>query len=260
MRIAILSDVHTDQHRDRNKGAPFWFEQARRRDVDVFVVAGDLANGPSIIRALRTMADTLAPRPVIYVPGNHDYWGYTREALNEGFQIIERAVPTLTVLAGDKREVVIDGQRFVGGTLWYENLQADPFIDYRYILDVSPTQAWMHDDHRNLVRYLQEQLTSQDVVITHHMPSYRLIHPRFAGYPTNHFFANHLDSLIEERQPRLWIYGHTHTFGDAVIGRTRCVSNPRGYLGEDTNFNPTFLVDLSLPIATTTSTVAPVPE
>jgi hypothetical protein len=49
--------------------------------------------------------------------------------------------------------------------------------------------------------------------------------------------------LIEQHQPDLWIWGHIH---EAVppfkIGRTRMVSNPRGYVGQ--GVNPSFLPDL----------------
>ena len=35
--------------------------------------------------------------------------------------------------------------------------------------------------------------------------------------------------IIEKHQPALWVYGHTHECDDQMIGRTRIISNQRGY-------------------------------
>jgi hypothetical protein len=42
---------------------------------------------------------------------------------------------------------------------------------------------------------------------------------------------NSLDmvNVIEDRQPALWVYGHTHECDDQTIGRTRIISNQLGY-------------------------------
>ncbi|MEQ1704624.1 MAG: hypothetical protein ABL867_01465 [Rickettsiales bacterium] len=35
--------------------------------------------------------------------------------------------------------------------------------------------------------------------------------------------------IIEKYQPALWVYGHTHECDDQMVGRTRIISNQRGY-------------------------------
>ena len=35
--------------------------------------------------------------------------------------------------------------------------------------------------------------------------------------------------IIEEYEPNLWIYGHTHECHDEHVGNTRIISNQRGY-------------------------------
>lgn len=56
------------------------------------------------------------------------------------------------------------------------------------------------------------------------------------------------------RQPDVWIYGHTHQSDDLMMGRTRIVSNPKGYgphpgLGlstwENLDFDPKFTIDVN---------------
>ena len=68
-------------------------------------------------------------------------------------------------------------------------------------------------------------------VITHHLPSFRLIHPQFWGSDINPCFASAADTLL--RSPvRLWIYGHSHTCSHHIVKDVMCVSNAKGYLNE----------------------------
>jgi len=48
------------------------------------------------------------------------------------------------------------------------------------------------------------------VVITHHAPSPRSIHPRFAGSLLNACFVSDAESLLGADRALLWIHGHTH--------------------------------------------------
>ena len=77
------------------------------------------------------------------------------------------------------------------------------------------------------------------VVITHHAPSPRSIHPRFAGSPLNGCFVSDASRLLDGRAT-LWIHGHTHDSFDYVTGDTRVVCNPRGYVIDGVAENPRF--------------------
>ena len=83
------------------------------------------------------------------------------------------------------------------------------------------------------------------VVITHHLPSYSLIAPKYktqgqSPYDINQWFYCNLDSLIQEHNSKIkcWFYGHTHTPGKKNIGDTIMACNPIGYPGE--NRDPDF--------------------
>ena len=78
------------------------------------------------------------------------------------------------------------------------------------------------------------------VVITHHAPSLRSIHPRFAGSLLNACFVSDLERLIGADRVQLWIHGHTHDSFDYMLNGTRVVCNPRGYSREGVNENPLF--------------------
>ena len=83
------------------------------------------------------------------------------------------------------------------------------------------------------------------VVITHHAPSPRSIHPRFAGDECNPGFASNLEAMIQRFQPALWVHGHVHNAVDEQLGRTRILANPRGYdRAEAMDFVPDLVVEL----------------
>lgn len=58
-------------------------------------------------------------------------------------------------------------------------------------------------------------------------------------------YATELSELLDSGDIQVWVHGHTHFSGDRVIGRTRVVSNQRGYLDETQNsFRKDFVVTL----------------
>jgi hypothetical protein len=50
--------------------------------------------------------------------------------------------------------------------------------------------------------------------------------------------------MIDRFQPTVVVTGHTHHSIDFTRGRTRLVSNPAGYAGENRAFNPSFTLEL----------------
>lgn len=56
---------------------------------------------------------------------------------------------------------------------------------------------------------------------------------RGVGDPWSPAYASNLDELVASSGAALWIHGHTHFPVDYRIGKTRVVSNPRGYVGRE---------------------------
>lgn len=70
------------------------------------------------------------------------------------------------------------------------------------------------------------------VVITHHLPSRRLIHDRFKGFDNSGFCSSLLDH-VELRNMKLWVCGHTHEYVSDTICDGRIIyANPIGYPNE----------------------------
>jgi Icc-related predicted phosphoesterase len=85
------------------------------------------------------------------------------------------------------------------------------------------------------------------IVMTHHAPSIRSLPQSDQCEPWAPCYASALDNLIEECQPELWCHGHVHVSNDYKIGKTRIVSNPRGYAPTELNpeFDPRLVIDIS---------------
>ena len=85
-------------------------------------------------------------------------------------------------------------------------------------------------------------------MITHHAPSRRSIHPRFADSPLNACFVSDAEHLMGAKRAQLWVHGHTHDSFDYRLNGTRVVCNPRGYskggVVENAHFDPHFIVEL----------------
>jgi hypothetical protein len=93
------------------------------------------------------------------------------------------------------------------------------------------------EDHKEFLKKLDEVLAlhpdMRTVVVGHHAPSKASTHPRYkTEFIMNGGYSTNLDNFIlDRRQIKLWTHGHTHDDFDYMIGTTRVVCNPRGYIG-----------------------------
>lgn len=91
------------------------------------------------------------------------------------------------------------------------------------------------DEFDKFVGYLKTVLNNEDkfVVCTHHSPSLKSCHPRYAHDTLmNGGYHSDLEYMMEDRPNiKLWTHGHTHEDFDYMVYDTRIVCNPRGYIG-----------------------------
>ena len=253
MNLNILSDLHLSR-------APLALPE---NDAEVVVLAGDIARPREAVAWASGFAV-----PVVYVPGNHEFYGGnllgTVAALKQ-----QCAGTNIHVLDNDG--VTINGVRFLGTTLWTdfrlfgegEERPAAMLAAQRFMRDFSRIRVGNSPDapftpadsaalfNANagwLQRKLAEPHAGPTVVVTHHAPSRKSIHPRFADSLLNACFVSDADRLLDGSRARLWIHGHTHDSFDYFLNGVRVVCNPRGYAKDDVHENPlfdaSFLVEL----------------
>lgn len=247
MKLWILSDLHLE----------FADIALPKVDADVIVLGGDIdVEGVGLEWARETFTNL----PVLYVLGNHEYYGssYPKHLL----ELKAKAESTnITILENDT--VTIGDITFLGCTLWTDfNLYGNPKVaereaekhmpDFQTIrlskqntLLCASDTAKIHNQSLQWLTKELEQRATKKVVITHHAPSEKSVSPRFTGSLLNPAFASNLEDVVESSNAELWIHGHMHTARDYLIGRTRVLCNPRGYPGErDTYFVPDLVVEL----------------
>ncbi len=245
-RLWVMSDLHLESHRD---GGRAFIESLEPPECDALVLAGDILSLKDFETARRLLEAFARKAPrLLFVPGNHEYYLTSPEQAEAVLAELERALPTLDVLRAGRVVELHGGQRVLGDTMWFEH--SDSWRQWRrYLMDfrtIEGFEPWVYERHAAWVRFAQSELRRGDVVVTHHLPSQRSVHPKFADSPLNPFFVSDRSSLIAERQPALWIHGHTHERVDVHVGQTRIVANPHGYLREerDTRFDEALVVEV----------------
>lgn len=249
MKLYILSDIHLE----------FSTFEPFATDADVVVLAGDIgkkSNG--IIWAREKFPD----KEIIYVPGNHEFYGAQRQ---DTLTLMRIAADQCKVHLLDNNEVVINGVRFLGSTLWTDFLlfgedrkndamyTGKVFLnDFRLIRegDTPFTPARSIELHVQSLAWLTEKLDTlfdgKTVVVTHHLPSAQSVVERFKDSELSACFASNLDHLFGKMN--MWIHGHTHDNLDYVANGTRVICNPRGYDtyrgAENFHFNPKLVVEI----------------
>jgi predicted phosphodiesterase len=249
MKLHILSDIHLE----------FSAFEAIATDADVVVLAGDIGKkSHGIIWAREAFPD----KEIIYVPGNHEFYGADRV---ETLALMQIAADQCKVHLLDNEEIIIDGVRFLGCTLWTDFLLfgaakkstamsdgQNCLNDFRVIREgkkpFSPVRSI--ELHEQVLAWLKAKLNvpyaEQTVVVTHHLPSKLSVVERFKDQMLSACFASELDYLLGKMD--LWIHGHTHSNLDYEANGTRVICNPRGYVTyrgiENFDFNPALVLEL----------------
>ena len=232
MRIQLLSDLHFEFHRDNGRS---FVESLDPDGVDVLVLAGDISVGEDLPGALDLLCRRFHGSAVIYVHGNHEFYGSRLERVR---QLTRQAASSNRNLSWlDKCGVEVGRTWFWGAPLWFPHTVTDPSLknllnDFSAIEDF---ESWVYRENLEAVGFLQENVEHGDVVVTHHLPSDRCVSSRYRASALNPFFVSDMTPFIEERQPLLWLHGHTHDSRDLAIGGTRLLCNPFGYARGDVN-------------------------
>lgn len=247
MKLHILSDLHVE----------FADFEPPETDADVVVLAGDIGVGTGGLQWARSrFPDT----PIVYVPGNHEYYDHDLRLIDELKAI---APDNIYVLNDD--QVAIGNVRFVGSVLWtdFELFGiGDKFFSMQRARQLMPDFSVIRDNehaftpersitlHRTSRAWLEstlgEPFNGKTVVVTHHAPSSKSVAPRFVSDLLSPAFASHLEALVDASQPALWIHGHMHDPFDYHLNHTRVICNPRGYPEEAdaSGFVPDLVVEV----------------
>ncbi|QEM81447.1 metallophosphoesterase [Halomonas binhaiensis] len=250
MRLRILSDLHLE-HFGGERELP-------DVDADVVVLAGDIHVG---LAGLDWAAQRFPGQPVIYVPGNHEFYRHRMTPLRA--EMREHAA-RLGIHLLDNESVDIGGVRFLGTTLWTDFALYDerpqqqreeiPAETLSAALRLMPDFAIVEQPdgevyspeesvrlHQQALSWLSEHLAKPfnglRVVVSHHAPLAACIPERYQGDELSPAFASDLSHLMGSAT--LWLHGHVHDSVDIEVAGTRVLANPGGYPDE---FDPPMFI------------------
>jgi predicted phosphodiesterase len=246
MKIAYASDLH------------FEFEELHLKDIepgDVLILAGDILNVKQLkSQSMGTNSSnvptinffdnvTAAFKHVIMVMGNHEYYG---SDINKALDDLKTLLPypNLHILDGEYLE--IDNTLFIGGTLWTDYNNEDPFTllfapkiinDYRVIRNngrlIQP--ADILERHKHFVKWAtQVDKIGYDnvILVTHHSPSKQTTADHYKDDERmNGLFGSNLDQFLNMFDYA--IFGHQHDPKTPVVHDCVLLNNSRGYPFEE---------------------------
>jgi hypothetical protein len=260
MKISVCSDLHLE------------FSDLELPGGDVLILSGDVCEAKKLNRDMYNPNMVLLEqerkdqRPdrwyrffeeecgkynhVIYVMGNHEFYGYNYQKTYA--HIAENLPANITLL--ENQTHTIDDVVFVGCTLWTDMNKSDPLTmfhmksamnDYKQITQFNKAKHVYHRldpertvaDHYKSKAYIQQVVEADPlkkyVVVTHHAPSRSSTHPRYANDTLmNGAYSSDLnDFILDHPQILAWHHGHTHDRFHYMIGSTHIMCNPRGYKG-----------------------------
>jgi Icc-related predicted phosphoesterase len=262
MRVALASDIHLEFGE---------IELENTESADVLILAGDICQAVDVAydttmgRRCQTFFAQVSTRfpQVIYIMGNHEHYEGDYARSRERLQKMLDNHGCHNVHLLEKDTVTIEDVTFVGGTLWTDFNREDSLCmwharqgmnDYRvcknsgrgisgggYASRLQPEDTLA--DHRAMLDYIriitEGQADRKFVVAVHHAPSSASVAECYKGdlLMNGNFYTDLSDFIMDRPQIRLWVHGHMHNASDYMIGQTRVVCNPRGYIGHESSAN-----------------------
>jgi Icc-related predicted phosphoesterase len=218
MKVQLASDLHLEFLEMKFPNERLIAPAA---DADVLVLAGDIATGT---RAVELFAQW--PVPVLYIAGNHEPYGHDYGELR---RTLKAKAAGISVLFMDDDSVELQGVRFLAATLWTDYMLGEPAVPQRVAMIHAHQALNDHrligfngkrfrpgdalNEHERSRAWLKAQLSvphnGPTVVVIHHGPHPRSVHPQYTGDPLNGSFVSDLSELL--KASTLWLHGHVPT-------------------------------------------------
>jgi predicted phosphodiesterase len=243
VKIQIISDLHLEFM----KKLPKFLKYFKNKDCDYLFLAGDIGypNYPKYNQGLFYQFISWCTdnyKKVFYVCGNHEAYKTDMNLVKQSiYKICEEKTNFIFLEKGIISN--IEEYKVIGCTLW-SDISKDSFnkMNDKYNIKINGLNLEIDDIikmHLEDKIWLENNVDSNTIVMTHHLPSLNLIHPNFKKKEFeiyNSGYASNLDNILYNS--KIWIYGHTHKASDIMFdGITRCICNPYGYYNDDDKYS-----------------------
>jgi Icc-related predicted phosphoesterase len=186
---------------------------------------------------------------VIIIAGNHEFYhGRWYQAIDT---LRHECNQFHNVYFLEDQTKEIDEVLFVGSTLWTDMNKNDwhtkyqvkhGMSDFRIIKNDKNNYHNLHPDdvivrHTKSLEFIKNTVVNTSkkiVVVTHHAPSDLSVADCYKDQILmNGAYRSNLEDFVMNSNINLWCHGHTHFPFDYMLGNTRVVCNPRGYIGHE---------------------------
>jgi len=265
VRFQLISDIHIN-HVDEHQVWTLSDFVHPQPNVDALLIAGDIGN-PKDFSYRRFLKQCSEAFPTVFITmGNHEPYGHTFEQARVLVNQAVESIPRQNVHFLDRTSVSFKNVQILGCTLWsFIPPESEPMVknymnDYRAIFRTPDKLekvdiAYLNEVHRSEVQWLRTELErtsnaspspSPTLIMTHHLPSFQLIHPKYTYgdmKKMNCAFATDLEHLM---CPHLkhWVCGHTHTARTIVVNGVQLTVNPHGYPNEKRTANKSLVIEV----------------
>lgn len=267
--IRIFSDIHLDFDIPKNlkffnPEIGLWSPKYLDSDKEtILILAGDLWHSKKIFSFMGfswIKKISLSFHSVLIVLGNHDFWNGN---LHKEYNFIKNKIKEQNlnnVYLLQNSQIKIENVNFIGGTLWTDFNHGNKFLmenaenimnDYKYIrngINFGKLHAnHILGEHIKTVNYINENINEnineKNWVITHHSPTYLSIKDIDRNVD-NSLYASNLDYLFLKNID-VWVHGHIHECKNYLINKTKIIANPRGYVGQNTEYDEKAIFDFN---------------
>jgi len=196
---------------------------------------------------------------IFILTGNHEYWqeNKTMQEVDEHIQSLSTSYKNIFFL-NNNTHMVTPEYMILGTTLW-SHIQSEPKTlfgdDISILINKQQHIRWnninsiynhntnwlinelnlvksqnilIHNDNHNNNMVTQKCKPIKCIMLTHHLPTYQLIHSKYRNSPYQDRFASNLEDLITD--PVIaWLCGHSHIIMNIMINGIPCAINAYGY-------------------------------
>lgn len=214
---------------------------------DVLVLAGDIV----LFTEMEKYSDFFSYlsdnfQTTYWIPGNHEYYhsdafkrtGILHETIKSNVFLVNNTV------------AIHDDVKLVFSTLWSNispsnQWQIESCLSDFHVIRFNGSRlstARFNQLHNESLVFIKQELSKdpifKTVVVSHHVPTFMNYPPKYKGDALNDAFGVELFDIIENLQPDVWIYGHSHSnVTNFNIGKTKLLTNQLGYVRDNEHFD-----------------------
>lgn len=253
MKLKIVSDLHLDVSNHKKFSGRNIIKSISEGDYDVLVIAGDVCESSKTSKFAKYLREIIpADKKIIWVPGNHCFWGMVLLSYDHMIKKFDDWSKTLEyhgIISGLNKVVKIDDKVFFLSPWMYKNPEDKTFIDFSMILGFQEYHHQFTDECEEFMINAFQEHGDPDVVVTHTFSHPKGINPLYAEEDNTFYYHAQPYFLQNYMNAKLWVSGHTHASFDFIDNSTRYLCNPRGYENtkdklENPSFNPNLIVEI----------------